>query len=79
MKDIPCDLDEIMAAGPQATLEHQFIEEYLRGKGHQWHDVAAMPVEAAKLLMTEACRYAALKLAEIEARSKLRKKIEAPV
>lgn len=79
MKDIPCNPDEIMATGPQATLEHQFIEEYLRGKGHQWHDISAMPAEAARTLMTEACRYAALKLAEIEARSRLRKKIEAPV
>jgi len=63
---------------PEFDLERNLITEYLRSKGYSWADLKALPEETAITLMKEACQYAAFKLAEIEARSKFRHKIEAP-
>ena len=59
----------------QFALESRFIDEYLRLKGCRWEDLALLPEAQAKKLMIEASRYASLKLAEHEARAKLRKDI----
>ena len=59
----------------QFALESSFIEEYLRLKGCRWEDLSLLPEAQAKRLMIEASRYASLKLAEHEARAKLRKEI----
>jgi hypothetical protein len=50
----------------------------LHDKGYRLEDLHGLPKEEAKRLMTEACRYASLKLAEIEAKAKLRKEIHFP-
>jgi hypothetical protein len=62
----------------ESTLERKLIAEYLLDKGYCWSDLKNLPKKKANNLMKEACRYAALKLAEIEARSKFRRKIRPP-
>jgi len=62
----------------ESTLERKLIAEYLLGKGYTWSDLKDLPKKKANSLMKEACRYATLKLAEIEARSKFRRKIHMP-
>lgn len=62
----------------QTYLERKLIAQYLSEKGFEMADLQTLPQEQAKQLMKEACSYADLKLAEIESRSKFRKKIEGP-
>jgi len=59
----------------QSKLERVYIKEYLLQKGFSWEDVQNLPKDEAKRLMDAAIRYASLKLAEHEARAKLRQKI----
>jgi hypothetical protein len=59
----------------QTNLESRYIEDYLRMKGCCKADLCLLPNETARKLMIEACRYASMKLAEHEARAKLRKDI----
>lgn len=59
-------------------LERKLIAEYLFNKGFELADLQHLPQEQAKQLMREACSYAVLKLAEIESRSRFRKKIQGP-
>jgi len=61
---------------PQSPLERQLIIDYLAEKGYVLKDLKAMPADRAKELMGAACKYASLKLAEIEARSQFRRKIQ---
>jgi hypothetical protein len=61
-----------------SALERLFISEYLISKGYQMYEITKLPKQKVKTLMKEACRYAALKLAEIEAKSKFRRNIKAP-
>lgn len=61
---------------PQSPLERQYIKDYLAEKGYCLEDMRTLPVDLAKKLMTEACTYASLKLAEIEHRSQFRRKIQ---
>jgi hypothetical protein len=68
--------DEICAGeGPQSTLERKYVAEYLQSRGYRLEDVQRLDKTTAQQLMREACRYAALKLAELEAKGHLRKKI----
>lgn len=71
-------LDRCVTEGPQAPLERMYIEEYLRGRGHDLISVHALPLAQAKRLMREACVYASNKLAEVESRAHFRKDIQAP-
>ena len=59
----------------QSSLERQFIINYLAEKGYLLKDIHTLPSDLAKELMTAACLYASLKLAEIESRSKFTRKI----
>jgi hypothetical protein len=68
-------VDKGIGEGPQNALERKYIAEYLQGKGYRREDLVQLPREAARQLMREACRYATLKLAEVEAKGHLRKKI----
>ena len=72
------NVDELLPKGPQSTLERRFIKEYLHEKGYQLEDLKRLPLEESKQLMTEACRYASLKLAEVESRAQFRKDIRGP-
>ena len=56
-------------------LERQFITDYLESKGYSRQDLTDLPVEKARQLRIGACRYASLKLAEIESKVKFRQSI----
>ena len=60
------------------VLERRLIAEYLLSKGYQFSDLQNLPVEERKILMKEACLYASVRLANIEAKNKFRKKIMLP-
>jgi hypothetical protein len=70
--------EECIEEGPQSALERKLIEEYLSEKGYHLSDLQALPEREARRLMREACRYASLKLAEVESRAQLRKEIHYP-
>ena len=59
---------------PQSPLERQLIVDYLWTKGYRLENLRTLPADLAKELMTAACTYASLKLAEIEARSQFQHK-----
>ena len=67
----PCQGKSIHAA-----LEKQLIQNYLLEKGYQREDIKKTSILKYRKLMAAASRYASLKLAEIEARSRFLKKID---
>ena len=79
MSDLDSDIDRCVAEGPETALEEQLLSEFLRGKGYRMEDLHKLPPEKVTALMKEACQYASLKLAEIEAKSVFRKEIRPPV
>lgn len=74
----PKSSEDCVSGGPQSALEMRYVEEYLSARGYQLLDLQALPVEDARRLMEEACRYASLKLAEVESRARFREKIRPP-
>jgi hypothetical protein len=70
------DRDLIM--GPESGLERKLIAEYLLDKGYRMSDLRRLPKDQRKTLMKEACLFAAIRLANIEAKSKFRRKINFP-
>ena len=60
---------------PKSPLEQQLINDYLNSKGYTREDLITLPIGKVRELMSEACRYASLRLAEIEARAQFRGKI----
>lgn len=64
--------------GPQSELEKKLLEEYLQAKGHSLKSLHQLPEDEAKRLMQEACIHVSLKLAEVEARARLRYEISGP-
>lgn len=72
------ELEGCPEEGPQSALERKLIEEYLTEKGYHLSDLQALPEREARRLMREACKYASLKLAEVESRAQLRKEIHYP-
>lgn len=74
----PKYVDEYITKGPQSVLERRFIKEYLHDKGYRLEELKKLPEEEAKQLMSEACKYASLKLAEVESRAQFREEIRAP-
>jgi hypothetical protein len=63
---------------PESALERNLIREYLHGQGYSLEDLRRLPAEEVKVLMKKACRYAALKLAEVESKAKFRREIHRP-
>ena len=57
-------------------LEMKLIKEYLQREGYGESEMAAMSPEARREVMVAACMHAAIRLAQIEARSKFIQKIE---
>lgn len=78
MSDQPMDVDECLSEGPQSALEKKFVEEYLQSKGYSREALQKLPPDKVKELMKEACMYASLKLAEVQARSQFREEIRFP-
>jgi hypothetical protein len=64
--------------GPQSAMEKALLEAYLNQKGHHLTDLADLPEEEAKALMTQASQYASLRLAEVESIAHFREKIHLP-
>ncbi|MFZ2097761.1 MAG: hypothetical protein WAV05_14110 [Anaerolineales bacterium] len=62
----------------ESVLERHLIAEYLLSKGYRESDLQILPEKRRKELMKEACIYATVKLANIEAKSKFRQKIKGP-
>jgi ribonuclease HIII len=52
-----------------AQLERALIDEFLRINGYDSHTVLTLPEEKRIALLTNAAEYAAVKLAEVEARA----------
>ncbi len=73
MSDWPCNFDPDIPPpeDPQARLERSYLEEYLQTRGYSLKDIPYLPKEEARALMIEACKYASIKLAEVEMRSRL--------
>jgi len=72
------NVDGVLPEGPQSALERRFIKEYLHEKGYQLEDLKKLPSEQSKQLLIKACRYASLKLAEVESRAQFKKDIRGP-
>jgi hypothetical protein len=72
------DVDECVSRGPLSELEKLYMGEYLKSKGYRWEDLHNLPPEEMKIIMTEACRYVSLKLAEMESRAHFRQEIRPP-
>jgi len=54
---------------PMAPLERAFIEQYLRQQGHTLDSILLLATEERRVLMVKAGREAAVRLAEVDARS----------
>jgi len=78
MNDRVVDLDECMSEGPQSALEKKFVEDYLQSKGYTRQELDKLPEDVVRQLMKEACTYASLKLAELQAKSQFREEIHIP-
>lgn len=59
----------------QSDLERQFIKDFLHSQGFPPGEILNLPDDQRRELFRLASRYASLKLAEIEARSKFVQKI----
>jgi hypothetical protein len=70
--------EESIRDGPQSKMEKTLLEEYLQSKGYRFSDLCKLPEEEAKTLMIEACKYASLKLAQVESTAHIREKIRWP-
>jgi len=73
------DSGPLLPGGPLSLLERALIAEYLLSQGYLTADLKKLPPLVAKGLMSEACRFAALRLAEIEAKVEFRQKIRLPI
>lgn len=78
MKQLKVTIKQRVAAHPTSILEQALITEFLLAKGYLRSELKDLPDQEARLLMIEACRHAALRLAEIEARAQFRRKIKLP-
>ena len=64
--------------GPQSKMEKTLLEQYLKSRGYTFKDLCDLPEEEAKSLMIEACKYASLKLAQVESAARFRETIREP-
>ena len=64
--------------GPQSKMEKILLEQYLQTRGYTFKDLCDLPEEEAKSLMIEACKYASLKLAQVESAARFRETIREP-
>lgn len=78
MSDWMIGYDECAGQAPQSAMERKLIVEYLAEKGLTFSDLKKLPEEEAHQIMCEACRYASLKIAEVESKASFRKKIILP-
>lgn len=79
MSGEPIDLSRLLVGSPHSVLKRTLIAEYLLCKGYLTSDLDELPPQLAKSLMKEACRFAALRLAEIESGNKFQWMIGLPI
>lgn len=72
---LPVNTNNQSITGLQSSLERELISKYLVDQGFFLEDLETMSEEDAKNLMSEACRFASLKLAEMESRAHFRQKL----
>lgn len=70
--------NEVYKQGPESALERMLLEEYLIGRGYHLAELDQLPEEEIRKLMTEASRYASLKLAQLESTAHFREEIRRP-
>jgi hypothetical protein len=70
---------DCLQEGPQWAMEKMLLEEYLAGRGYTLADLNKLPEAVASTLMAEACRYASLKLAQVESTAHFREKVRRPM
>lgn len=75
MTKVDIDVERCLSEGPQSALERKLIKEYLLSQGYHPAEVQELPKDVARELMIRACRYASLKLAEVESRARFQQKI----
>ena len=61
--------DTRAAEAPLGQLERAFIDEFVRARGYDPHEVVNLPAAERHALLAEASVYASAKLAEVESRS----------
>ena len=69
---------DCMKEGPQKAMEKTFLEEFLRKQVYSLAKLKTLPPEQRRALMIEACKYASLKLAQVESKAGFRDKIRGP-
>ncbi len=69
------DPEKFVMQDPDAQLEKHYIEEYLAARGYTWESAHKLPEEEFKRLMTEASKYTSVKLAQVEDKAELARKI----
>ena len=75
MKSDLLEKDEVFE-GPESALERMLIDEYLRNCGiASVKELCKLQEDEAKQIMINACRYASLKLAEVESSNRLQSEI----
>ncbi len=76
MKSDLLEDEDFIFEGPESALERMLIESYLKDKGiASIKELSKLPKDEAKKLMMEACKYASLKLAEVESTDRFQKDI----
>lgn len=71
-------IEDCLKEGPQSAMEKLLLEEYLHKNGYSLADLDTLPEAEAKRVMTEACQYASLRLAQVESTAHFREKIRGP-
>ena len=68
--------DVLVFEGPESALERMLIDEYLKQQGiSSVKELCKLPEDEAKQIMVNACRYASLKLAEVESVDRFQRNI----
>ena len=69
------DSNQLWLDSPQSILERTLIAEFLFGQGYLVADLVELPPQAAKKLMEEAGHFAELRMAEIEFKDIVQRKV----
>ena len=71
MSEDTIDPNHLFVEGPRTILERTFVAEYLLIKGYLISDLDSLRPEVATDLLSEACKFTALRLADMDSTGKL--------
>ncbi len=74
MSDVYDDIDECLGRDWRSDLEKNYIQNFLRGKGHDLSEWDTLSED----LKVEACQHASLVQAEMQARARFTDQIRLP-